>query len=261
MSRSRTTPRASPRTATGRTAAELRRRIGLEIRRLRVDAGLSIRTLAFEAHIDPSYLALVEAGAREASLAVLAAIGAVLGADLSVRFFPTTGPRIHDRFQAPIIEALFGVTHPRWKRLPEIPVIRPARGFIDAVLAEPVARVAVATEVHSQIERLEQQLRWAVDKAQSLPSSAEWSVLAPADEPPPRISRLLVLRSTADTRAVARQFEATLAAAYPARTGDAFAALTTPHAAWPGAAVLWARTVGPHATILSRPPRGISLGR
>jgi transcriptional regulator with XRE-family HTH domain len=157
--------RTSRRTAVGRAAAETRRRLGLEIRRSRTDAGLSIRALAAAASIDHGYLCQIEAGDREPSFAVLHAIGGVLGVDVSVRLYPTTGPRIHDRIQAPIVEALFDALHPRWRRLAEVPVLRPARGFIDAVLALPADGIVVATEVQSAIRRLEQQLRWASDKA------------------------------------------------------------------------------------------------
>ena len=111
--------RTSRRTAVGRAAAELRRRIGQDIRRLRLDAGLSIRALASAVVIDHGHLARIEVGTVEPGFAVLIAIGDVLGADLSVRLYPTTGPRVHDRIQAPIIEALFGILHPRWQRLAE----------------------------------------------------------------------------------------------------------------------------------------------
>ena len=96
------------------------------------------------------------------------------------------------------------------------------------------AGLVVATEVESTIRRLEQQLRWAQDKADSLPSSAAWALMAPVDGPRPVISRLLIVRSTRSTRDIARAFEATLAAAYPARAADVHAALTTADAPWPG---------------------------
>jgi transcriptional regulator with XRE-family HTH domain len=244
----------------GRQAEETRRRVGQEIKRLRVDAGLSIRTLATAAGVDHAHLAYIEHARREPSFAVLHAIADVLGADVSVRLHPTTGPRVHDRFQAAMLEALFGLLHPRWRKLPEVPVLRPARGYIDAVLADPDAGTVVATECQSQIRRLEQQLRWAGDKADSLASSPSWSFLAPDGEAPPRVSRLLLLRSTAATRELARAFHLTLAAAYPARAADAYEALTT-DAPWTEPAILWARLEGGKAQILNRPPRGVKLGR
>ena len=53
------------------------------------------------------------------------------------------------------------------------------------------------------------------------------------------MSRLLVLRSTVATRELARQFEATLAAAYPARTADVVNALTSADGHWPGDGIVW----------------------
>jgi transcriptional regulator with XRE-family HTH domain len=234
---------------------------GLEIRRLRTDAGLSIRALAAAAGLDHGHLARIETGRVEPGFAVLIAVGEVLGADLSVRLYPTTGPRIHDRIQAPTIEELFGILHPRWSRHAEVGVIRPARGFVDAVLALPADGVVIATEVESAIRRVEQQLRWAHDKADSLPSSSAWPIVAPVDGPQPRISRLLILRSTRSTREVARAFAATLAAEYPAPASAIHAALTTADAPWPGSGILWAAVAGGRARILDRPPRGVALGR
>jgi transcriptional regulator with XRE-family HTH domain len=71
---------------------ELDRRIGDQVRRMRLDVGLSQRTLAETAAIGQSHLSLVERGEREASISVLQAIAVALGADLSVRLYPTTGP-------------------------------------------------------------------------------------------------------------------------------------------------------------------------
>jgi len=83
-------------------ALELRRATGDEVRRMRLDAGLSAAVLARAAGIDPAYLPHIERGEQEPSLQVLAALGGALGADLSIRYFPRTGPLIHDRTQAPM---------------------------------------------------------------------------------------------------------------------------------------------------------------
>ena len=245
----------------GRAARELRARLGAELRQLRLDANLSQRAVAAASQVDQGYLSQVEAGAREPSFAVLIALGDVLGADLAVRFYPTTGPRIRDRIQAAMVEALLVDLHPRWKRLLEVPVHRPARGFIDTVLASPFERLVVAVEAQSEIRRIEQQIRWARAKAESLPSASEWAMLAPPDLPPPAISRLLLVRSSKSMRELARTYEAGLDTAYPARAWDIHQALTTAHAPWPGAGIIWATFEGGRARILERPPRGVSLGR
>jgi len=251
--------RRSARTATGRRAGELRRSVGHQIVQLRGDAGLSQRRVAHAAGVPQAHLSRIERGHTEASLSVLVSIGATLGADLAVRFYPGTGPRLRDRLQAPMVEALLGILDRSWRRSAEVPVWRPVRAVIDLVIARP-GEIAIAVEVHSEIRRLEQQLRWAAEKAAALPSSNDWTLLT-AGEPSLPVSRLLVLRNTKANRDLVRAFAETLAAAYPARTGDVAAALRDPRRPWPGDAVLWADVAGGTARILDRAPRGVSLGR
>jgi transcriptional regulator with XRE-family HTH domain len=251
--------RWSRKSLVGRKAEEVRRSIGGQIRQLREDAGLSQRQLAAAAGVPQSHLSEIERGIAEASITVLAALSNVLGADLSVRLFPTTGPRIHDRTQAAIVEALLREADPDWKRLVEVPVWRPVRGVIDLVLARP-GEVVVSTEVHSEIRRLEQQIRWGREKAEALPSAEAWSMLS-SGRPATAISQLLVLRNTRANRQVARTYEATLKAAYPANTSEALGAIRDANLAWPGAALIWAIVTDGAAQILDGPPRGVALGR
>lgn len=231
-----------------RRERELRRAIGHQLLTIREDAGLTRAEVARAANIDRAHYSCIETGETGASLEVLTAIGAVLGWDLSLRYFPGSGPRIRDRFQAPIIEALIRVPDPSWVPQPEVPVVRPVRGVIDLVLCRDAD--VLACEVQSELRRLEQVLRWSTMKA---------SALRESDERSP--SRLLVVRSTTRNREIARQYEGTLRAAYPATTIDAFRALSMPAAAWPGAAILWARLEQGRAEILERPPRGVRVGR
>jgi hypothetical protein len=192
-------------------------------------------------------------------MAALSAIADALGADLSVRLHPTTGPRIGDHIQTRMVEALLEIVHSSWHRLVEVAVRRPARGSIDVVLARAPGPV-VAAELHSELRRLEQQLRWATDKASSLPSADAWTFLAEGRFSV-EISQLLVLRSTRATRDLARAFPMTLTAAYPARTEDAVAALVHPDRPWPGAALIWAEVTHGRGRILPTPPRGVTLGQ
>jgi len=224
-------------------------------RDLRIDAGASLRAVAERAGIDFGYLAQVERGDREPSISVLAAIAEVLGVDLSMRLYPNTGPIVRDHIQARIVEELLRIAHPRWRRLTEVPVYKPARGRIDVVLHDPQPAVVVATEVHSQVRRLEQQLGWARLKAESMPSADFWRF---ADSP--TVGQLLVIRSTRATRELARRFESTLRSAYPAPVAEVFGTLvgTSP---WPGNGLLWADVTGDAVRILDRPPRGVVLGR
>lgn len=193
----------------------------------------------------------MERGAAQPSMDLLERIAVALGADLGIRFFAGSGPRLHDRFQAPMIEALLRVVHERWTRELEV-VVGPGRGLIDLVLADRLTPAVIAVEAQSEIRRLEQQLRWAAEKADAL-----------ADRYNPRrpVSRLLVLRSTTATRELARRYAASFAAAYPAKTVDVLAALTSSTAAWPGPGIVWVRLDNGQATLLSGPPRGVALGR
>ncbi len=251
--------RTSRRTLAGRRAETLRRSVGSQIQTLRSDAGVSQRRLAIEANVDQGQLSRIERGLTEPSLAVLESIASALGAAFSIRLHPTTGPRIRDHLQARIVEALLAILDPGWRRLVEVSVHRPARGTIDTVLSR-LGSPVVAVEIHSELRRLEQQIRWAADKAESLPSAAAWSFLE-TDATSGAISRLLVLRSTRGNRELARTFEQTLRAAYPARTADAVRCLREPDIAWPGAAIIWAEVAAGSTRILDGPPRGVALGR
>ena len=220
---------------TRRCAAQVHGRLVDDLRRLCEDAGISQRQLARATGIGSSYLSRILRGQARPSVETYAALGAALGADLAARLYPTTGPAVRDRHQAPILECLLGMIHPRWHPFTEVAVRKPSRGWIDVALHEPRENVLVATEIESEINRLEQQVRWSGEKADSLPSWAGWASLGE-----PTVSRLLVVRWTRATREVARTFPRQLAAAYPAHPADAIAALTG-GVPWPGPALVWAR--------------------
>ncbi len=231
---------------------EMLRDISEHLRRLREDSGLTQTSVAHAAGLSQGYLSEIEAGHRDPTLETLHALAAVLGCDLSVRLFPNSGPAIRDRFQAHIVEALLRILNPRWTAYLEVPVHRPVRGIIDLVLADPSTGLLVATEVHSELRRVEQQLRWAHEKADALATTdlaARMRAEAPSD---PRVSRLLVLRSTVRTRALARELATTFAVEFPADPGAILEALTTPDAPWPGPGLLWATAEGSAAWIQTR---------
>jgi hypothetical protein len=114
-----------------------------------------------------------------------------------------------------MIEALIRILHPRWQAHPEVAVLRPSRGFVDLVLED--ARLPIAAEAQFDLRRLEAQVRRYTEKAGGLP----FTNLAGGRDV--TVSRLLLLRCTRRTRELAREFAATLAAAYPARTRDTLA--------------------------------------
>lgn len=216
---------------------------------------MSQRALATATGVDHGDLSRIEAGLKVPSLVMLTMLATALGMEPSIKLFPAVGPRIHDRVSAPITEALLAVAHPQWERRLEVAVTRPARGVIDLVLADARASDVVATEIQGQLRRVEQQLRWAGQKADSLPSAVGW----PWTNGPPRISRLLVLRSTSETRALVRSLPELFRAAYPATEAAASQALRTRDEAWPGNAMLWAEVSAGRERILDGAPR--STGR
>ena len=248
------------RTEVARETSRRVRRLGLQngedIHRLRVEAGVSLARLAEVVGVHKSHLARIERDEVRPSLEVLTAVGVALGADLSVRFYPGAGPRLHDRFQAPMVETLLRALDPRWSAMLEVPVVQPSRGVIDVVLTDRASTTVVAAEVQSELRRLEQQIRWGTEKADGLAQR-----LARDGDGPANVSRVLVLRSTTTTRELARRYRATLAAAYPARTEDLVRALTMPSTPWPGAGIAWMRIDGDEASLLRYPPRGVDIGR
>lgn len=250
------------RTEVARETARRMRRLGLQngedVRRLRLEAGVSLAQLAEVVGVHRSHLARIEGSKVHSSMEVLTAIAVGLGADLSVRFYAGAGPRLHDRFQAAMTEALLRSLDPRWRAELEVSIIRPARGVIDVVLTDRAGPTTIAGEVYSELRRLEQQIRWSAEKSAGLATRlADDDPLAASRD----VSRLLVLRSTIATRDIARRYEATLATAYPARTRDVVLALTTPSGAWPGPGIVWMHLHGGTATLMPFPPPHVSLGR
>ena len=162
-----------------------------DVRRLRLDAGVSLRELGAVANIHPSHLARIEAAQVKPSMEVLTKIGVALGADLSLRYFAGTGPRLHDRFQAPMVEGLLRILDPRWGPTPEVSVTHPARGVIDVVLDDRSSPATIATESQSEFRRLEEQVRRSTEKADGLADR-----LAREGRAGRTVSRLLLIRST-----------------------------------------------------------------
>ncbi|MEO7664844.1 MAG: helix-turn-helix transcriptional regulator [Candidatus Limnocylindrales bacterium] len=217
-----------------RAAERARRSIGTDIERLRLDAGITRRALGNSAGVNDSFLHRVEAGISPASVDIYARLAIALGADLSIRLYPNTGPTIRDRHQAGILESLLAAAHPRWARFTEVAVRRPSRGWIDLLLHDPARNEVVAVEIQSELRRLEQLVRWSEEKAAALPSWEGWGRLGT-----PTTSKLLLIRRTRTTRSVADEHWRQLALAYPADPRDALDAIRG-DAPWPGPAILWA---------------------
>ena len=223
-----------------RRSSTVRRRLTDDLVRLCADAGVSARALARAADLDHGYVAAILRGDVKPTVETYARLAIPLGADLSARLYPNTGPVIRDRHQARMLEWLLEQLHPRWRPFTEVAVRKPVRGWIDALLHDARAGLVVATEIESDLRRLEQQVRWSGEKATALPSWPGWTGLG--DEP--EISRLLLVRRTRATRGVATEFARQLAVAYPAHPDDAMAALSSA-ARWPGPAMVWV-SLEPH---------------
>lgn len=238
---------------------ELLRAVGAELRRTREDAGLSQRAVAAEAGIHHSHLARIEEGRTQASLRALTAVAVVTGCDLSVRCFPSAGPRLRDHLQVRMVEAMLREVHPRWRPSLEVAVHRPVRGVIDMVLADPGLPQVLAGEHHSDLRSVEHQVRWAGQKADALPSAREWPF--GSRDADPEVVRLLVLRTTERHRRLVRDLHATFAAAYPTPVAEARAVLAAPAGAMPGPALLWVTIQGAETRLLDGPPRDVPVGR
>ena len=201
LTRRATRSRSSPTTARARRAGHFDRRRG---QRPGLGSG-----------IDPTYLGYIESGEREASLAVLSRVAAALGADVSLRIYPNTGPAIRDPHPG-----TDGRGVPRVAAHELAPLPRGSGASAGPRRHRPRDRTPVvgSSRQHRsafRLRRLEQQLRWAAEKTDALPSAAVWPALTGE---PSRVRRRgsCSCRSTTSTRSLARSFPATFAAAYPA---------------------------------------------
>lgn len=231
---------------------DLRRALAAELRRVLDIRGVSLRALGGAIGVDPSHLSRVLAGGHAISQDALVAVATGLGYDVSVRLFESTGPRVRDRNQARMMEALIDDLHARWSSRLEVAVYHPVRGVIDVVLQDREAADIVAGEGQSALASVEHQLRWAGQKADALPSARGWPWTG-GDKP--RVSRLLLLRSCAANHDLVASLPGTFHAAYPESTEEAVAALRGSEPAWPGSAIVWVRVDGARTRLLDGTPR------
>ncbi len=233
----------------------INRTVGEDIARIRTDSGATKANVASMAGVDRTFLGRIESGDVNPSLATLVSIATAMGADLSIRIYAGSGPRLTDRHQSRMVESVLARLAPVWSPHLEVPVWRPARGVIDGVFERLDTPLLVVSEFMSRLPRLEQQIRWSAEKAASMASAD-----LVGDRPVPPVSRLLVLRSTSATRQLAQRFELTLRSAYPGRTVDAVRSLTLGDP-WPGDTLVWVRIEGDLVELMDRPPRGVLVGR
>jgi hypothetical protein len=247
-----------PRALERQVHARLRRlvrSIGEDLERLRVDTGATKAAVANAAGLDRTFYGRMERGDAHASLETLVAVGIAMGADVSIRLYPDRGPRLADRHSARMIDVTLRALAPVWRSHLEVRVERPVRGYIDVLLERRDQPLIVVAESESMLPRLEQQIRWASERAAAIASS---DLVGPG--PIPEVSKLLILRSTERTRGLARTFESILRTAYPARAREAVDSLRT-GSTWPRDAIIWIRLEGDRVELLDGPPRGVSVGR
>src|SRR5262245_15562059 len=217
-----------------RAADRARSRAAEDLERLCADAGISLRMLERASGVPHGYISEIIDGRAKPSLETYARLAIPLGADLVTRLYSNTGPTIRDRHQARILEHLLEVRLPRYRPWTEVGVTRPAHGWIDVVFEDEDAAHLIATEIASDVRRIEQTVRWSKEKAASLPSWQRWPAIAAGGAP--TVSQLLVVRRTRSNRRLAEDFARQLAVAYPAHPEDAISALTGA-APWPGNAL------------------------
>jgi transcriptional regulator with XRE-family HTH domain len=243
---------AAPRREVRAREVRVRRSIAAQLNELLLESGVTQAALASAASVEGGHLSRLLRGIDGVSFETLLSLGLALGADVSVRLFPTTTPRIRDHLQAAMLEALIRRLDPaRWRARPEVPVPA-ARGVIDLVLQSASGEPAIACEAHSQLRSVDLVLRRLQEKTLAL------AALDGGSRP---VSGLLLVRSTLATRHVVRLHTATFEAAPPGSSAVAIAALSGSAASWPGPTLLWARVEGGRAEILESPPRGIGSGR
>jgi transcriptional regulator with XRE-family HTH domain len=236
--------------------ARQRAAIGMEIKRALAEANISLRALAAGCGIDVGHLSRVLAGDASLSQDALVAVATALGCDASLKLFRSTGPRVRDRLQVRMLEAILADLHARWVARLEIPVWRPARGVIDLVLRDRLTGDLVAGEGQSLLHAVEAQLRHAHEKTDSLPSASGWPWQDRIDAP--RTCRLLVLRSCPAMHDLVRALPMTFRTAYPGDTREAVAALRGATQRFPDAAIVWVSVDGARTRLLDGLPRALA---
>ncbi len=199
-----------------RLARELKRALGRDLTRIRLDAGASHGTIAALAGIDRSHYSHIEAGTANPTLETLAAIAVALGGgylrsglsrDGSSLDRPASGPHGRDSPSG----ALGGLAAAcRGARLPTRPRCdrRGPRSDDQMACWSRPRRILSSVDSSNRSDGRP-------------PKPPRLDPRIGRIGPMPDLSRLLILRSTASTREIARMFESTLRAAYPARTADA----------------------------------------
>ena len=141
-------------------AAELRRVLAQDLRRMRDDAGLHQDGHRGARGADPSLITRLESRDIDPTLETYARVAAALGANLTARVYPDTGPSVRDRHQVRAAECLLASLHPRWRATPVAAVRRPVRGWVDARDARRLLAAAYAADPRDALDALTGMAAW-----------------------------------------------------------------------------------------------------
>jgi transcriptional regulator with XRE-family HTH domain len=137
----------------------LAHKLGREIRAARRSRGMSQRDVAALAKTSQPTISRLEHGSAETTIGTLAAAGAAIGLDLSLRLFPTDRSPLRDRGQARMIETILQRSSTLWHPATEVAVAADPsdRRAIDLVLASALEVLAI--EVQREFADLQSETR------------------------------------------------------------------------------------------------------
>lgn len=126
----------------------LAQKVGREIRSTRRSQGLSQRDVAALARTSQPTISRLEHGSAETTIATLAAAGAAIGLDLSLRLFPSERSPLRDRGQVRMIETIVDRSSPKWNPTTEVAVAADTgdRRAVDLVLASALEVLAIEAQ-------------------------------------------------------------------------------------------------------------------
>jgi transcriptional regulator with XRE-family HTH domain len=158
--------RAKPAHIGQQRAAQLRHRLGGELRLARVTAGLTQRQVGRLAKVSQGFVSSVERGHRSASLAVCARLAAACGHELAVRLYPIRSIPLRDSGQLAIVQSITTQAAASWHPRLEFPIASGDLRAADLVLEG--RNEVIHIEVERSLVDLQAQLRAAQLKREAL---------------------------------------------------------------------------------------------
>jgi transcriptional regulator with XRE-family HTH domain len=203
-------------------------RFGEEFRDIRLRAGVSQAAVARATGVVRSVICRVEQGNPDVSPRIRARAAAVLGADLRISIYAESAPLIHDAAHARLVEAVLGLSHPRWRATVESPVPGPGRRSSDIRFDDRLDTALF--EVESRVRALEAIIRECAEKRASVAATLGRNH---------RVHVVLVLPTTRHHKALVTAHPRIVASAFPTSQVELELALADPFIPWPGDGILW----------------------